>query len=381
MKVVDDICLVTGSWQLLMLTSALLTRDQSLKCSPRSVWLVIISKSGQLHLRDWLLAHAALLYPWSGIVVLHETDITLDPEVWPLPVKELTGRLRTAVDIDGARCIWLDYLPSFHQRLFLEAYPQASVIVYEDGLAAYHHYVAESHEVARRFSVWRSWRAVIKGTRQVQRQSHRLMTYKIPLEYEKRIESTWLFLGEYLRVPAVLNRSVMKIDPEIIREHMGRIRAVLPCEIPCAEGLNEVILLPQYFSAWGYMSAAVEQDLYEQVVGSIIQSGYQVAWKEHPRAEHPLGPVLEERFSSGFRALQMPRAVPVDVCMAGAGWVACVSGYSSSLYYARHFHQIPAYTFAHSALARMRNAGDSALQEVRNQFSDYRDLVRSPESV
>jgi len=378
MKKIDNLCLASGPWQLIVLAAALHTRDKLSKgLLASSAQLVITYKPDQANLMEWMKAHAQLLYPWSDVVSIDQTTIECDPQIWPQPIKTLTERVRNAVGIDRAVNIWVDYLPALINRLFLEAYPTAHVMIYEDGLALYYHYVMESQEISRRFLPWRRWKALLKGTWRVQCQSHRLLTYTIPPFYSKRIDAIWHILGDVLPIPSISKGRPMKIDHEVLREQLACIRNVMSGYIPHAQIQKEVILLPQYFSAWGYMSSEAEVGLYEEVVDNLIEAGYSVLWKDHPRETRPLGSIIAHRFTSNFRIAQMPKEVPIDVFMAEGGWMACISACSSSLYYARYLHHIPAYTFAASALARISGPTDPALETVREQFADYRDLLQA----
>ena len=158
------------------------------------------------------------------------------------------------------------------------------------------------------------------------------------------------------------------VAPERLRAVLAacrRLPAVAAYALPTLPR-PAVLVLGQTLSRWGALSRADELAIYDEAIALIVGRGYDVWWKEHPRAQEPFFADLAAHAPAGrVREVDLPFALPVELVAERMGLAACVAGISTAIFYLPRLYGIPAFTFA-DALARVLD-GRWALQN---------DLVR-----
>jgi len=123
---------------------------------------------------------------------------------------------------------------------------------------------------------------------------------------------------------------------------------------------NEVLILSQMFGTRQMgISWEDELNINRGVVREILDKGYTVCWKDHPRDALSFYPELEAEFGGrGLRRLETPAAIPVQLLMRKLRFRHCVSIASSALFYLRMMYGTAAYTFADRLLPYLRAKAD-----------------------
>ena len=110
---------------------------------------------------------------------------------------------------------------------------------------------------------------------------------------------------------------------------------------------RRLLVLPQPLAGAKWLSPEAEAALFEGTVERLVQGGYSVVWKSHPRRRLAVTDRLEERFGKcGFTVWPGPADLPIECSANALDVVGCVSALSSSMLYLQALFGIPAYTLA-----------------------------------
>ena len=369
---IDNLLLVSGPWQLILAAAALQAKRRSRE---RNV-VFVLSRGRQRSLVEPVVELAGRILPAAKCVVMPHNAFAEGKRDWPIPFESLQGHVAQMFGghLPHVKRLWVAYLSAYEERLLAEVFSSSALAVYEDGFGTYFQFEDEPPEISRQFSRVARWRSVLKGTWRLEAISHRLHTWTMPPIYRRRLAEAWLLLGEYLPVPPFLAGRVRPIPYADLLEQFKGVRQAENWSLPVT-GAGQVLCLGQNLYMFGMASVAVELALYRDVVETLIAAGYDVVWKEHPRAVEPFGPRLAETFPRQFQLLEVPAELPVDVLVAARDWRACVSVYSSTLFYAKYLYGIPAYTFAEQALSCMDKPNRKAFDLTMQHIPDYRELL------
>ena len=67
------------------------------------------------------------------------------------------------------------------------------------------------------------------------------------------------------------------------------------------------------------------------MVKRVLDLGYNVLWKEHPRAQRPFGNRLRQEFGGRLFTKKMNKLIPAEVFFTENKMAACISPHSTSL--------------------------------------------------
>jgi Alpha-2,8-polysialyltransferase (POLYST) len=261
----------------------------------------------------------------------------------------LVAALRSRLGFSSCDEVWVCKLYDFAEKVILEAMPTASVQLYEDGM---HFYV--SQPTIRGFAPNRAAEVASLPRRVARALVGRFDPWWTPgmwSRHTRRVGRMWL----------VTPRSVGLRVQELGEPHyidLERLRAVVRT-IQQISDMNEwapvsdqpvAIVLGQAFARFGLMTEHDEAALYESVCRDLLDSGYEVLWKDHPRLENGFGPglVASLRSRGPIAPLPLASAWPVEAAVGRIAPAALVSGTSTSLFACSALFDTPSYTFAAS---------------------------------
>lgn len=111
------------------------------------------------------------------------------------------------------------------------------------------------------------------------------------------------------------------------------------------------------------MSYAQEAAIYRRIAEQIVERGYDVVWKEHPRISKPFFPELLDAVgnvtadaNTRIMAANLPHIYPIELVVSRMNIVGCVSGTSAALLYLKWLYGIKTYTFAETLVPLMTGA-------------------------
>jgi hypothetical protein len=363
-----------GSWQIVALAAALAEADAHdeghAACEDHLVLYetVPVSEALKMAMREV----GAAAWRWHSIVGAFERMASVRRKIGQGEFDALKEGLRAHLGLPRIDELWLCFLARAPEKLLMEAYPDASVQVYEDGLFSYLPQPPTPLEADPRSLPWparapaalRAWLDARRPVRRFRRHKHWLDP-----RHAARIAGTWMLLADLWPPPQVLAQVPRHaVAPERLREVLAacrRLPAVASYALP-ALPRPAVLVLGQTLSRWGALSRADELAIYADAIALIVERGYDVWWKEHPRAQEPFFAELTAGAPAGrVREVDLPFALPVELVADRMGLAACVAGISTAIFYLPRLVGVPSFTFA-DALARVLD-GRWALQN---------DLVR-----
>ena len=107
------------------------------------------------------------------------------------------------------------------------------------------------------------------------------------------------------------------------------------------------LVLGQTLSRWNMLTRAEERAVYAGAIATAIGRGYDVWWKEHPRAIEPFFAELAAGAPPGrLRELALPFALPVELVADRMGLAGCAAGISTAIFYLPRLYGVAAFTFA-----------------------------------
>ena len=362
-----------GSWQVVALAAALAEADASdggAICEDHLVLYETVPVSEAL--RTAMREVGAVARPWHRIVDAFELMASVRRKIGQDEFDALKERLRAQLGLARIDELWLCFLTRAPEKLLMDAYPDAAVHVYEDGLFSYLPQPPTPDEPDPRSLPWPARLvATLRERLDARRPVRRFRRHKSWLDprHARRIAGAWMLLADLWPPPQVLAHVPRHaVAPERLRDVLAACRclpAVAAYALPVLPR-PAVLVLGQTLSRWGALSRADELRVYADAIALIVERGYDVWWKEHPRAQEPFFADLAARAAAGrVREVDLPFALPVELVAGRMGLAACVAGISTAIFYLPRLCGIPAFTFA-DALARVLD-GRWALQN---------DLVR-----
>jgi hypothetical protein len=256
--------------------------------------------------------------------------------------------------------LWVPHLEGFYVRLIAEVFSRARLVLYEDGYLNPVPCRRNSHYI--RCALRHLPALLAHGKLREHLASLRLCDSHLPEAYVRRIDRMLLLLADDVPVPlpyrrscvhpmgsAALNAVLDEIDA------MPDVRAALTSIGGTSE--RDVLFLGQTFHATGKIDRATEFEIQRAAVKLILDKGYSVWWKDHPREKDSFLPALESEFGSErVRRARMPAALPVQLALRRVNIRACVAVNSSTLFYLPRLQGLTAYSMAARYIAALCRA-------------------------
>mgnify|MGYP003586142046 CR=1 FL=1 len=292
---------------------------------------------------------AKAVWPWRAIVWAHNILVSHFPLHLFAPVA------RAALnDLLGGSAdeIWVSKLGHETTNLVLHAFPTSRVMLFEDG--------AEDFIPRQVVCGWDRMRklgpsAWLGGLRR--EASHWSRTPEcleldgVCLRDRRRVVAMYSYLASYLASPDCLKDvRTIPVSASVLR---GRLHTLEPlyeaaqrAQPPQSPGEKAVLFLPQPFADM-FLTLENEYAIYRAAVGRLLDKGYSILWKEHPREITPLAPRLKQDLGDGrLTVLRVRQQMPVESLVRGWNLAGVVSVSSTSLFYLKGLYGYPAYTAA-----------------------------------
>jgi len=345
------VCLVIGPWQLVSLCAALRSRPSLARA--RYILLVHIP-DGHNSLVELTVRLAASLWDWDRILAV---DRVLRPKIetteWPLPVSAWRHAVREVVGETHVKALWISHLSEIYDKLLMETYPRVPVYLYEDGLSTVTWtYIPQRASLGiHDISTWS--RLLLRGRLGRHRASIRLSGQRAQASYLARVVTVYTVFEDGWRSLFNSQGTItrQRVPREILFRTVAEARLWYGSHDSTAgrgvAGVNNVLFLGQSLSRYGALSRQCECELYVQAILEVLAKGYHVIWKEHPREENPMFDDLSCLVQSHhFCAFPSTVSFPVE-CFPGIEYVsACISIFSSSLFYLPLLYEMPCYSIA-----------------------------------
>jgi hypothetical protein len=358
-----------GSWQIVALAAALAEADAHdeghAACEDHLVLYETVPVSEAL--KTAMREVGAAAWRWHRIVDAFELMASVRRKIGQAEFDAMKERLRAHLGLARIDELWLCFLARAPEKLVMESWPEAAVQVYEDGLFSYLPQPPTPLEPEPRTLPWPArLPAALRSWLDARRPVRRFRRHKSWLDprHAERIAGSWMLLADLWPPPQVLAHAPRHaVAPERLRAALAACRslpAVAAYALP-ALPRPAVLVLGQTLSRWNALSRADELAIYAEVIDLIIGRGYDVWWKEHPRAQEPFFAELAARAPPGrLREVDLPFALPVELVADRMGLAACVAGISTAIFYLPRLYAVPSFSFA-DALARVLD-GRWALQ-------------------
>lgn len=369
------LCLAHGTWQLIMLAAALREAEKRGVSAPQPTRLLLIECDEIPDLRRGMESLAQHLFSWQSVDWANELlPMRPSDNEWPLDLENLFSSARSRLALEHANELWLNQYTDFPQKVLIEAYPSAKLVIYEEGMMTY-----TPHHVMQR--QWRSsYRELlelaalaIRGKLLSHLQSLRICNWRLDPAHLRRIAYIASFLYPSIRPAYPYDRyPILQISCETLRATLQEANARWPVMqnvcIPTGVHKN-IVFLDSAFYLRQRISAEDEAALYYPLVEKLLKKGYRVFWKIHPRdREKLIIGHLKERFQTcEFLELMVPSYVPIELVCLRTSFRAAVSCISTSLLYLRQLFDIPTYGFGHHLPDSVRRGGDEFVADLIEQ--------------
>jgi hypothetical protein len=130
------------------------------------------------------------------------------------------------------------------------------------------------------------------------------------------------------------------------------------------------LMLGQCLARSGLIELKDEIDVYRRCVAAVIEKGYSVLWRDHPRTHSPYFDCLGDIAGPDrLRRLDVPDGYPVEIFAPQLGLAACVAGVTSATLYLKGLYGIPGYSFADELCPYFRN--DAHFRAINEQIAGH----------
>ena len=338
---------VLGTWQLTVLCACLDQRDAE---SSDAVDDHLVFYGPGLP-DDMKRAMAALAEAsdrtWASVT--WADDLLLKPERPGGRDRGLVAALRERIGLPTCDEIWVCKLYDFAEKVILEAFPRARVQLYEDGM----HFYVDQPVVRGRPLDWAG--AVRSVPRRVRAGDDRQAGPVVDVGHvgpaRLAVAGMWVVSSPSMRMPVQDLGPRVHVEPTRLRTAVQRIATVAKLDECRPQGDRPVaVVLGQAFARFGLMTAGAESNLYISVCAQLLNDGFEVLWKDHPRLHEGYGgKILSALGSTGpLSTLPLTSEWPVEAAIERIRPAALVSGTSTSLFVCASLFDTPGFTFAGS---------------------------------
>lgn len=358
------LCLAHGTWQLITLIAALEEIKQREGRSPPT-HLLLIEGDNVPDLRKGMETLAALLWDWASLSWAHDKLPLKPPDQWPVDVKRLTADIRCALGCRELTEIWLNQYTDFPQKLLLEAYPRADVIVYEEGLMTYtpHHTLPSLPSRIAKLG-WRAIPLMLRGKLHDHMASERLCNWRLDRTFLSRIRNVFSFLSPPLKLAYPFTKCpVRRISSETMQAVLKRTIPWLKKQITseCDHSQGTILVLGAGYHLRYGIDIFEESSIYADMIQRFLDDGWTVRWKGHPRDrnDHLLAVLREKLGADSMTPVPVPSYVPVEVLCTIQRYPIAVGISSTSLFYLPRLFDTKTYTFIKNVPQSWHRGGDA----------------------
>lgn len=357
--------ITVGPWQLVTLAAA--AKQLDVQVGADDVLILQESYSPTPQLKEAMHAVAAALFPSANVVPVFDS-LAADRLKTISDPQPILDEIRAACG-EAPSEIWMPKLHHQPERFILEAYPEAPITLYEDGTGTFVDIPVRRPGPIRAMA-GRTLRALGLKPQTVDVGDG---SYLATRHYQ-RLTRAILYLQRDLQLPVYLkDRQVISIGDEVLR---GRIAACaqLPTlrEATASSKLQPpiVLMLGQSMARSGLIDLKDEIEIYRRSVTAVIEKGYSVLWRDHPRAHQPyfdsIGDIAEP---DRLRRLEVPSGYPVEIFVPRLGLSACIAAGSSAMLYLKDLYGIPGYSFADDLRPYLK--GNANIRAINQQMAAH----------
>jgi hypothetical protein len=352
------LCVCLGTWQLITLAAAL--REEAKRQRPGEhceTVLLLFELNPIPDLRESMTALAPCLWPWdrivwdNGLLKWRPRD-----EEWPWPMSSYAPSIREHVGLVAPDEIWLCHFEVVEHRILMETYPRANVVLFEDGL-----HVSSSPmplmwtrgDIVKLIGLLPA--LVLRRKLKNHLASLRVANWRLSTAYAKRVSRVWYYLVQDLPVPAPFDRTPTGlVETSTLLDTLKAVRES-PVVMNITSGMEpaaerDVLFLYQIIEG----DHERELKVYKRTVARLLEKGYRVFWKDHPRTLQSLFPELAAVFPAGsFQRLALPFSWPAELVTAVLSFQQCVGLAASSLFYMPHLFGTRVYSFADTLISEI----------------------------
>jgi hypothetical protein len=326
------ICYASGTWQLITLCAALRAHHMRFPEAAAMETVVVFSGTGTVPAMRETLERLTGLYDEFHRFVWIDDLLT---GLRRLDDKQLEATITTArkrIGVGSAAEVWVNHRWFGADRFLLESYPNARVILFEDGVLTYTRPWADAYRL--RSSSRETLRDLTRRATRDPRARVKAFHTETRLFGRKRraLDASYLLLGDILGVPRGQRAIAHVIDPAILREVLEAIPVART--MPDRDGRPRALVLGANFSVWNDIPFESELALYADIVTRVASGGYEVWWKDHPRLVEPYHPTLQSLLPDvTIHPLQMDWTLPLETALLRDPVDLIVAGLSTGLFY------------------------------------------------
>ena len=278
---------VLGTWQLIIATSAIM-QESSKKSTLSKDYLVLYGHDLTEQMKESMQKLSTLLWDWAKVIWV---DDLLNTKRYTEEYRlDIFKALKSRIGLKNADELWVSKLFNPLEKIAIDTYEDSPIVLYEDGLWVFAPQKLYSREFSSRFLLYP--RKLIKLIKSKQIKKKGMLHYKIKgvrQDHLQRLKMAYLYLSKYMSAPKYLeNIPKEQILSENIRSALYKARENIYEKVIVKENKNSFsnsfLVLAQNFSKNNKMVKRNEElNCYLYVVTALINQGYKVYWKEHPR--------------------------------------------------------------------------------------------------
>ena len=380
--VTTRVCFAMGASQIFFLASAI-HEEARLTSGKHDDYLVLYGFHLSPERKDVMDLMAKHSWSWKAIVW---ADDLLDYDVLRAGIdfQNLIPLLRQRITVSNADQIWVCRLSGRPEQAVMAAFPEAEIVFCEDGLGSYSddppfpRILLHPKKISRK--LWYKGLGLL-------REWPRFQVSRFNRWPVKPIARSYLLLLNLIPVPRHLTGTpVQVIDASTARAVINRVRKAveLYSGIPETQSTNDgnVLVLGQYFHDDHIMDWEHELRIYVRVCIQLVERGFTVIWKEHPKNPRPFSVELSKLVPQIVTLSQSKHNLfPVEFLVPECRLKACVSAASTALFTISYIYGVPAYNFS-SEISIYLKGPSSEMGSIVLQVTDPLDkLLNSQKSI
>ncbi len=378
------LCIANGPWQLIMLYSALGSLEEKSSAGGDRNLLAYYHRSLSEPLIGLMDEIRSLpLVNWDKRFLFNDVlSIRRLKSSWSW--SSVLDSIRTRVESREIDEIWATSIADWPEGAVAAAFPGARVVQYEDGLSSYFegedpgnasgNSVAKFGILQRRLKNYLPclnplviWRAA--------REARRL---------KNRCSARYLYLANWLKPNTAVEGNRTHLVPtsavrDVTRALAGQLVTRTDRELTAALPDDSAIVIAQNFSDGNQLDRQTECGVYRESVRILLESGFRVLWKEHPRSLKPFCPGLQREFGDRVMPYPISSRIPLEITVEHMTKMPVfVGALSTSLFYLRHLYGCDVYQFAGAMRPHLAGTYARMASHVARHFPSISEIQKRP---
>jgi hypothetical protein len=283
-------------------------------------------------------------WPWDRIEWIGDLVRRTDGGTWTMCGESLSSRLM-AMGKPGQ--LWFCMPNNLEEECASRCFPNAELHLYEDGLGTYSERFTTSQLLRhpRRLLKW----IFVSGLRRSSMLRRAWPNHSVVYPC-RHLQRAYFLLVPELPVPVHLRHvSQSFVTREIFLQTIRAIEVSgnigLRKEIDASDRMK-LLLMGQNWSDGRPGGWEQEYRIYQSIALNCVGSGYEVWWKEHPKAVRLFGPILMKDIKD-IRQFEDRGDYPIELLIGEGDFYGALSASSTSLLTLSKLYGVKPYTFAH----------------------------------